>query len=152
MNVKSALTGEATTIDFEVVAVCPGGGSGSVTVRVTVRVPALEYVLLTGDPDPDELSPNVQPYVNGGVPFPDTVAVNVTDSPVTGFAGENEKSIVRAVGLGRLSPAVANGDHIAPPAERRSDCSTIAAMIAAAKIPDERARVPSSGIAQLSHP
>jgi len=138
--VKSAFTGEATTIDFEVVAVCPGGGSGSVTVRVTVNVPALEYVLLTGDPDPDELSPNVQPYVNGGVPFPDTVAVNATDSPVTGFAGENEKSIVRAAGVGRTSPAVAMG-HIATPTAMSEGWRASATATKATKTAVDRDRI-----------
>src|SRR5215831_1262173 len=71
---KSGVLEAPTVTGFEVDSVSP---LESVTVSVTVNVPCAEYAWVGDAPDPVELSPKFQLYVNGDVP-PDTDDVKVT--------------------------------------------------------------------------
>jgi len=92
VNVKSALTTSVTVMNF---GTSTTRSALSVTVRVTVNVPADEYAWFLVRPEIVVPSPKSHWYVYGVEP-PDAVATKETIWPTTGLDGENEKSAVSA--------------------------------------------------------
>jgi hypothetical protein len=81
---------DPTVTVFDVVPVAP---VESLTVRVAVKLPGLEYVWVTGLPDAVAPSPKVHENVYGEVP-PEADPVNVTAWPETGDDGLKVKLAV----------------------------------------------------------
>ena len=77
-------------------------------VTVTLNVPPVVYVWLTGLPEPELASPKFQLNVNGLVP-PVFVAVKVTGCPVCGFDGAKLKS---TAGAGLTVTGVTDADAV----------------------------------------